>query len=180
MPSRNKDQQQAADRASHPPLPRQTSAARALTPRIPRWSCWRGCRRAGFHDDFSTWREMEMTGSAREETERSWHPPSAAAGGTALPALHGRLAQGKAPGASGHLGPPRLTGRVLAANCPCEMEPACSFRPSLTPPLKAQSSFMLAGRTPSTRAPGQVCGPGSPPSAAFTLLVGLSPQHYHL
>lgn len=75
-----------------------------------------------------------MTGSARKVTERSWRPPSATAGGTALPALRGRLAQGEALGASGHLGPPHLTGRVPAASSPREAERAHPVGPSPTPP----------------------------------------------
>lgn len=85
---------------------------------------------------------MEMTGSARKVTERSWHPPSAAAGGTAP---RSRLAQGEARGASGHLGPPCVTGHVLAASCPCEVEPAHPIGPSLTPP---QSAFQVSAPAP--------------------------------
>lgn len=44
----------------------------------PTRSCGPCCRRAGFHGNFSTRCNMEMTGSAGKVTERSWHPPSGA------------------------------------------------------------------------------------------------------
>jgi len=180
MPSRNKDRQQLA---SHPLPPQKTSAGRALRPRIPHGRCWRGCRRAGFHDDFSTWREMEMTGSARKVTERSWHPPSAAAGGTALPALSSRLAQGEAPPASGHLGPPRLTSRVLAAGCHREAELAHHIGPSPVHPRKRSPGAEAqrgAGRVQMPhRSTSQLHGPSSGPGAAFPVLAGLPPWWHH-
>lgn len=100
-------------------------------------SCWRGCCHAGFHGDFSTWREMEMTGSASEVTERSWRPPSAVAGGTALPALQERAAgTGRSPGSLRASGSPSPYRVRVAASCPGDAEPAHHICPSLAPPGK--------------------------------------------
>lgn len=145
------------------------------------WSCWRGCCHAGFHGDFSTWREMEMTGSASEVTERSWRPPSAVAGGTALPALRERAAgTGRSPGSLRASGSPSLYRAPVAASCPGDAEPAHHICPSLAPPGKPVQVLTPAlcwpPSTASTGAPMQVCAPGSTPSTAFPFPVGLSPR----
>lgn len=59
--------------ACHLPWPQAWASCR-----IPHGSCGPCCRRAGFHGNFSTRCNMEMTGSAGKVTERSWHPPSGA------------------------------------------------------------------------------------------------------
>lgn len=128
----------AVTNTGHPPLVtcHQRGTGRALGARMPR-SCWRGCCHAGFHGDFSTWREMEMTGSASEVTERSWRPPSAVAGGTALPALQERAAgTGRSPGSLRASGSPSPYRVRVAASCPGDAEPAHHICPSLAPPGK--------------------------------------------